>query len=266
MNRFETLKDIIPNPLGIDEYFLETHFSEDFCDLINDITDGNIKEFFLQYYGKSRNKRLNSFIDINIENYGTKKVGFSDVIDSQFNDILADEIPVIVSIESEQRTLMDISINSICKLIENRYKLKWSKLYDTLGFEYNPIKPFSLDVNEQVSDNLTSSSMTTNNNDSETMQDYTTEKRYGYQAGQDSPTPTDKSESKYKDEGSSTSENHYTRSNPRARQTNRNGNIGNIPQQELIKRERELWEYQIYDVMFKDLDKVLVIATYGKCG
>lgn len=266
MNKFEILNDIIPNPLGINNEFVQNNFSSDFYNLIMNITEENVSDFFLQYFSKSRNKRINNFIKTNIEYYGLEKVQFSEVVDNYLNQIVADNIPIIVNIESNEYTLHNISVKSICNLIENKYKLKWGKLYSTLGFEYNPIKPFSLDVNEQVSDTLTSNSTNTRKTDSETLQDYSIDKSYGYQAGDNEPTPKDRSESKYKDEGNDVTQNYYTRSNPKARQTNRNGNIGNIPQQELIKRERELWEYQIYNTMFRDLDKVLVIAVYGRCG
>ena len=338
--KFECLDDIIPNPLVVSNEFLEDYFSSRFITLLNDITDSSIPLLFMQYYGKSKSKKLNSFIMTMINSYGLKRYGTNLVVDSNDENIICDDVEVAINDKDFYYSLRDISIKSICELIDKRYYLKWSKLYETLAFEYNPIEPFTLNVEEKTKDDLystnnelkdrkiktTDNEMGTNNGirdianninenddyasiskndrttENETVVDTSVGSGYGYQAGIN-PTKLNKTENSYEDKttdvsgsnvNSSNKRNHsenssdknfsqyskdnnrdesvvdngitqYSRSNPRERDTKRSGNIGNIPQQELVIRERNLWEYQLYDTIFKDLDKVLVIATY-RCG
>ena len=46
------------------------------------------------------------------------------------------------------------------------------------------------------------------------------------------------------------------------REIERLGNIGNISQQDLIDKERETWSYELIDMIFKDLDKILTSPKY----
>lgn len=288
------LGDIIPNPLVVDNSFIENYFSENFRQLMNNITNNSIPLLFLQYFGKSKNKKLNSFIYTMIDLYGLKKYDKVQVVDENGIDIfVGDNIPVECIDNNYYYSIKDIAVKSVCELIDKRYYLKWSKLFNTLAFEYNPIEPFSLNVKESTKDdlssvnhnkkdgtnkkNISSENSSSGDRSSETIQDDITENSFGYNAG-DKPIKQNKTENIYKDKNDyndnneysenealsvdETSVTNYTRQNKGERDTVRSGNIGNIPQQELVMRERNLWEYQIYDTIFKDLDKVLVIGTY----
>ena len=54
----------------------------------------------------------------------------------------------------------------------------------------------------------------------------------------------------------------YGKNTELSRDIVRQGNIGNITQQELIEREREIQMYQILDTIFNDLDRVLTRSKY----
>ena len=54
----------------------------------------------------------------------------------------------------------------------------------------------------------------------------------------------------------------YERSSPYEKNISRLGNIGNTSMQELIEQERQVWEYQVIDVIYKDLDSIFVRSKY----
>lgn len=54
----------------------------------------------------------------------------------------------------------------------------------------------------------------------------------------------------------------YHRSNPTTRELTRQGNIGNITRQELIAQQREMLQWQFWNVVFDDVDTVLTRGMF----
>ena len=61
---------------------------------------------------------------------------------------------------------------------------------------------------------------------------------------------------------SSKNANKYDRVGTENTTIRRSGNIGNKSQQQLIEEERELLQWQLFDVIFNDLDSVLTRSKY----
>ena len=70
----------------------------------------------------------------------------------------------------------------------------------------------------------------------------------------------DSSESKNKSTSSNTTI--HGRTNNIDRELSRTGNIGNITQQELIKQERDIVQYIIWDTIYDDLNRVFTRSKY----
>ncbi len=62
--------------------------------------------------------------------------------------------------------------------------------------------------------------------------------------------------------GKQSSSETYKRDNPITRKTTRKGNIGNITMQELTAQQREMLQWQFWDVVFEDCDSVLTRGQY----
>lgn len=227
--------------------------------LLSAISNGEIEQnsgdinisFIIEYLSKSYNKRLSSFIDTLLESFPLQEV-------------------------RDYYVLSTDTYEKICALIDVRYYIKWTKLLETFKLKYNAIRPYDMEItdnNEETTDNdvlisrVNESSSSSSSND-KVIQDITEDSIYGFNSV--SPVPTDKSTNQnevvgtdndtYSGTGSTDTQQDKTINSER--NIKRLGNIGNITQQELIERERELWQYQIIDVVYKDLDKIFTCGSY----
>lgn len=201
------------------------------------------KNFGMYYYSKSANKEISTLI--------------RNVLD---NNVLENRYKLVIS-----------------SIIKSKFESKWTKLLDTIKYQYDMGKPFNMVVNEETTNTLESSETYVNNRTSEESgtnetiesKDNTNNSVYGFNSLD--AVPSDKSENTFNDKNSNTynssigesKSSNYERSNPTTRDTTRLGNIGNIPTQDLLEREREVLTYQLWDTMCKDLDTVLTRRKYN---
>lgn len=129
-------------------------------------------------------------------------------------------------------------------LLNEKFGVKWNKLISLEEIEYNPLKPFNIELSETTTDTF------------KTVKDITTssgrDETYAYNS--ENPTPTDSSN------GETTKE--YERENPRTREYTRVGNIGNTSMQDLVKQEREVANWVILDIIIEDIISVVCRKTY----
>lgn len=167
----------------------------------------------------------------------------------------------------------------LANTIEKIFSKKWDKLYSTLLLEYNPIDNYNMvetekrddyfhnDDNYETSSNI--SSTTTINNGGTSSYD-TDNDTYGFNS----------SDSVNKDKNTTTRTDNLTTTNDNSDNTNiehssshngsidvtktltRKGNIGVTTTQQMIESERNLWMWNIYDAIFKDIDTILTIPIY----
>ena len=165
-------------------------------------------------------------------------------------------------------------INTIIKI---RFKDKWTKLIETLNYDYDPLSPYQMKVTDENNSNLTSNNTDSSsdtfdsNSDTTNTTNETTDKNiYGFN-GADQPVPSeknirDKSDSIKDSTNSSRNRNgssDYTREENNARNISRTGNIGNHTQMELIEGQRDVLQYQILSTIYSDLDSVLTRSKYS---
>ena len=171
----------------------------------------------------------------------------------------------------------------LAMIIFNKFKEKWDKLYATLELEYNPIENYRMTEEEEITDdkNITDSyvrdrdvsgtntgSITNALSDTETINNQV----YGFDNGE--PTNKDKSvdstssiNTQTNNLANSESEdindsNAHNEDNIQNRSLTRSGNIGVTTSQQMIESERNLWKWNFYDTVFKDIDSVLTLKIY----
>lgn len=247
---FRKLDDIIPS---LDSELIDTYFKNNFSNNMQELLTNIMKsptEIFIEYVVKSSNKALSTLV----KSY-----------------IYRDEIQLF----DNYYILSNNAIRTICLIIESRYFDKWTKLYNTLNLEYNPIKPYSMTVEEQGTESMnTKSTISTETQDSVTSTEDTNSSgvndynKYGFNSETSVPTDKDNiindvtSENSSSSTGSRSTDSTYDRTKPYEKSITRDGNIGNITQQELIEKERELLQYQIIDTIFRDIDGVITRSKY----
>lgn len=147
-------------------------------------------------------------------------------------------------------------LNDIYNIIKMRYQVKWQKLYDTLHFEYDPLSPYHMSVDEQENKNKTQDDTTATNSSNQLESENS---RQGFNS--DSYQPVDKTEETNTSTGSRKLDSDIVENNDRT--ILRQGNIGNITRQELIEKERQVYQYQFLDSIYRDLDEILTNNYYG---
>lgn len=175
---------------------------------------------------------------------------------------------------SEQLVCDEGDVNiKIAKYILLKYKVSWINQYNALTAEYNPIDNYSMTETEtpNLTRSISSSENTTQTpnltttigNDGKTKNNY-----YGFNdssvdgsslnsSSANSTNTTTQTGNNKVDSSSSTTE-----TNSGTRTLTRKGNIGVTTSQQMIESELELRKKQFFDIMIKDVDKIMTLGIY----
>lgn len=132
----------------------------------------------------------------------------------------------------------------IVDVIEGLFAYKWSRLTETLKLEYDTLKPFNITLSETASDVLDTQKDKTTYTDNENL--------YGFNSS--TAVPSDKND------GESNRE--YKRTIDNTRNYTRIGNIGNTSLQDLVKQERDVANFNLGEILLKDISTVLCRGKY----
>lgn len=148
----------------------------------------------------------------------------------------------------------------LARLIVNRYGDKWSRLYQTLIEDYNPLENYNMTEEEtpELTDTTSIASKVTTSGNSSTDASV-----YAFNTSGTSGVPQASSDAS----GSSTVEglakdNITTTSRTGSRSLTRSGNIGVTTSQQMAQSEIELRQYNFREQMYKDVDEVLTLPTW----
>lgn len=133
---------------------------------------------------------------------------------------------------------MDEVADLLASVIVNKFKTKWSRLYEVLDLNYNPIDNYNMSETENTQ-------LKTEANVSNANSIYAFNDR--------DATPTSESNSK-------TSTNALLNDN--VRELTRKGNIGVTTSQQMINSELELREYNFIETIYSDIDSILTLKIY----
>ena len=177
---------------------------------------------------------------------------------------------------------------AIANSLYTMFGVKWSKLWDTLSFEYNPIENYRMVEEESISGSLANTSTDTGTIDRDgdnsrtdtgtidrdgTIADISN-KVYGFNSSNsvnsDTSTNTvDNTEEHnltFGDTIDETETHNLTFTDERytstGRELTRSGNIGVTTSQQMITSERKLWDWIYFEKVFEDIDSVLCLDIY----
>lgn len=155
----------------------------------------------------------------------------------------------------EYITLNNAMKRILGEIIKTKYYYNWKKLVDSYIKDYDMLKPYSMTVDETSNDSLVSHNSNENSSSSNEISknDY-----QGFNSAE--YNPVDKNDLETSDNSNSRTD--YDRTIDVTRNTERVGNIGNRSSQELIKEEREVRIWNIYDQIFSDIDNILTTKIY----
>lgn len=192
--------------------------------------------------------------------------------------------PLLYSLTGGNETT-ETDLETLASLIFKIYGKRWTKLWDTMNFEYNPIENYSMV--ETMTDDTTvteygkthtvdgTTTRTPNLTETETpnLTRDSEKNRYGFNSNDAVPadtetetqTGTNTTTTNGTDETAidSTETDGGTDTHTRNYKLTRSGNIGVTTSQQMIESERALWMWDYFhDIVFPDVDRVLTINIY----
>lgn len=160
---------------------------------------------------------------------------------------------------------------TISALVYAMFKTQWSKLWETMNPNYEPLTNYSMTEDETGNNtytrtpNLTRKHTGTDNGEGSTTMN-TQNNLWGFNS--ESSIPSDMRDGTYTANNTNTRDltdtetGTDTTAGDNTRKLTRTGNIGTNTFQNLLQQERNLWMYNFFEQIFKDVDYVLTIPIY----
>lgn len=154
----------------------------------------------------------------------------------------------------------------------SKYINNWRRLWDTNVASYTPIHNYDMTEirglksakSSAVVDSRNSTDTTTHGKTVDEM-DY----KYGLNTDISNPKPSDKSfieeGGETEVESNSTGKTNSVGASEEDEEIHRSGNIGVTTTQKLLEEERQLWLWNYFDEIFKDLDRELALMFHDSC-
>lgn len=160
---------------------------------------------------------------------------------------------------------------TISNLVYVMFKTQWTKLWETMNPDYEPLTNYQMTENETGNNTYTRTPNITRNHtgtDENEGNSHVNNQSNLWGFNSDTSVPSDMSDGDTTvnttntrnltdtETGTDTTEGENTR------RLTRTGNIGTNTFQNLIQQERNLWMYNFFEQVFKDVDSVLTIPIY----
>ena len=185
--------------------------------------------------------------------------------------------PLVSRVLGDNTTLTSENITQLANVIYALNGTRWTKLFATLLFDYNPISNYDMTETERstgTTEHTTTHTGTQTTENSNTVTGNGTVNNssgiYGFNSSTssgdtDGTTTTSNSHSATGEDTRTddlTDEDNGTHTDSRT--LTRSGNIGVTTSQQMIQSERDLWLWNyFYNIVFPDVDKVLTVSTYS---
>ena len=210
----------------------------------------------------------------NIENLPWSSVMAGSQADTLYFDTHSGErfsARIITKRIGDDGSLSSSDRNAISALVYAMFKTQWAKLWETMNPKYEPLTNYKMTEDETGNHtdtrtpNLTSKHTGTDKNEGSATLN-TQNNLWGFNS--ESSIPSDMQD------GTNTANITNTRdltdtetgtdvtAGENTRKLNRTGNIGTNTFQNLLQQERNLWMYNFFEQVFKDVDSVLTIPIY----
>lgn len=183
--------------------------------------------------------------------------------------------PILDNMMEEDGTISEENKKKVASAIWGVYGTNWTKLFETLNFNYNPIENYSMvEESSGENENITNgtSSNETSNNGTSTVENTSTQDTNNdlYAFNSTTSKPSSKSSGVGTDHNTVTTDNktgNQTTLNNISKDTSkhtltRKGNIGVTTSQQMIQSERDLWNWVFYNGVFRDIDSILTLSIY----
>ena len=180
--------------------------------------------------------------------------------------------PVIMNLLGEATELTESDRVLLARIIWTKFGEPWKHLWATNEISYNPIHNYNMsDVRTLVRGDSASrvDSGETSQSTEHGKTNDTLFSTFGMNSIGEDGKPSDKSHSEDGGEDVTSGEDSRKSDSVAARSetetTNRSGNIGVTTTQQMMESERNLWMWNFFDQVYKDIDSVLSLPIYDPC-
>ena len=181
-----------------------------------------------------------------------KNLDISNILDMQYHGNYSGSkviSPLVEAFLTDDIILTEEDKKTLAMTLYELYKVQWDRLYKILSLEYNPIENYNGIEVEDITDNYKGSNTGTQQSDSDNQV-------YGYNST--NAVDDSKSTNLRTDDLKSETDRTYHR------EWSRHGNIGVTTSQQMIESEIELWKWNFFESVFKDIDTILTLPIYIK--
>ena len=166
--------------------------------------------------------------------------------------------PLVKHLLGTEAEFDETAYTTLAGIIWAHYGTAWTKKYEALVAEYNPLENYNMTENEDneiVDDALTNVSGSSANNTSSVTSNKSV---YGYNSSTAVP-----SESESVSTGTGTNvDTNYDNTRTIDRTLTRSGNIGVTTSQQMLDSELKLRAYRYFEEVYKDIDRITALPIY----
>lgn len=165
-------------------------------------------------------------------------------------------------------TLTVIRMQHIANILWHRFGDKWLRLWEVLTAEYDPISNYDMEekmTNDQTTHQKGSTNTRTlNTNKARTGTDTSDSSVYGFDSSNAAPSGKEQVtlNNNEADTGTITDVGSGTDTDTRNYTLTRSGNIGVTTSQQMLQSEIDLWQWDFFQTVFRDIDKIMTLAIY----
>lgn len=180
--------------------------------------------------------------------------------------------PVIMNLLGSTEELTAESREILARIIWTKFGEPWKRLWETNVVAYNPIHNYNMTDRRELSKGESEARAgSTSSVDGIThgRKIETVEGVAGLNNTSNKGKLSDTSETQESgtttDEITGTSKDDIVRAGNEVETTTKSGNIGVTTTQQMLSSERELWKWNFFDQVYKDIDSVLSLPIYDPC-
>lgn len=166
--------------------------------------------------------------------------------------------PLVKHLLGTEGTMPAAGYTTLAGIIWAYYGEAWTRKYDALTAEYDPLKNYDMSEteNEHIVDDATTGVTGTAANNSTTVN--SSHNVYGYNSSTATPSESDSATTSQNTDMTTDYDNDRTIS----RGLKRSGNIGVTTSQQMLESELNLRAYRFFEEVYKDVDRIVSLPIY----
>lgn len=180
--------------------------------------------------------------------------------------------PVVMNLLGETQELLDSDREILAKIIVAKFKEPWKHLWDTNVIAYNPIHNYNMTDRREMAKGESeakavsdSSVDTTTHGRGNEVQENVAGLNNTNNKGKLADVSISQETGTTEVSGERNSKDDTVRASNEVETTARSGNIGVTTTQAMLTAEREVWMWNFFDQVYKDVDSVLSLPFYDPC-